>query len=173
MTMDSIVGQSTLRGFFQNQVQPAGFSLLALRVKAAALYSAAARAAVNWSARSASPTISPAAQQGPSDAAAMFAGLEYALSRFASTLIPAHQLSAALPDEDRRTQVVVRTLLHAAMILMHLRFARAGESASLEKCLRSARSAAMLARQLTDTDYEFLDPAFGVSPLRNLCVSAN
>ena len=61
----------------------------------------------------------------------MFAGLGFALSRFASTLIPAHQLSAVLPDEDRRTQVVVRTLLHAAMILMHLRFARAGESAGL------------------------------------------
>ena len=101
----------------------------------------------------------------------MFAGLEFTLSHFASTLIPAHRLSAApVPDEDRRTQVVVRTLLHAAMILMRLCFARAGESASLEKCLQSARSAAMLARHLTDADHELLDPAFGVSPLRNRSV---
>lgn len=163
MTIDSIVGQSTLRTFFQNQAQPAGFSLLALRVKAAALYSAAARAAVNWSTRSASPAGSSSSPQAHSDVAAMFAGLEFALSRFASTLIPAHQLSAALPDEDRRTHVVVRTLLHAAMVLMHLRFARAGQPTSLDKCLRSARAAAMLARQLTDADYEYLDPAFGVS----------
>lgn len=161
--MESIVGQSTLRGFFQNQAQPAGFSLLALRVKAAALYSAAARAAVNWSARSASPVGGPNSSQAQTEVTAVFAGIEFALGRFASTLIPAHQLSAGLPDEDRRTHVAVRTLLHAAMVHMHLRLARAGEPRSLEKCLASARSAAMLARQLTDVDYEFLDPAFGVS----------
>ncbi|KAI5118172.1 hypothetical protein M0805_008413 [Coniferiporia weirii] len=162
--METIQSSSTLRMFFLNQAQPTGvsggFSLLGLRVKAAALYSAAARAVANWGLRStgsqATGTSSP-----QMDSANIFGALEYALVRFAGALLPAHQLGAALPDEDRRTHVCVHTLMHAAVVLLNVRFARAGEQASLEKCVRSARAAAMLIRHLTDADYEFLDPTFG------------
>lgn len=161
--MDSIQGDNTMRVFFLGQGQPTGatggYSLTALRAKAAALYSAAARLSTNWGLRpSQTHSSSP-----PSNPVQDFQSLEQTISRFLTTLLPPHQLGAALPDEDRRNHLMVHTVAHAALVQLHLRFAREGEVQSLEKCLRAARGASQLARLFTDEDYEFLDPAFGVS----------
>ncbi|THG92500.1 hypothetical protein EW145_g8696, partial [Phellinidium pouzarii] len=100
--MESIQGDSTLRMFFLNQAQPigtsGGFSLLALRVKAVALYSSAARAAANWGLRSTGSQASSSSSSPQIDSSALFGTLEFALAHFAATLLPAHQLGAALPD---------------------------------------------------------------------------
>ncbi len=103
-----------------------------------------------------------ASSSGSGNPAHDFHNLEATILRFVSTLLPAHQLGAALPDEDRRSYVAIHTLAHAAFIQLHIRFAREGDVQSIEKCVRSARSAAQLVRHLVDSDYEYLDPTFGV-----------
>lgn len=162
--MDTIQGESTLRVFFLTQGQSSGtlggFSVQALRVKAAALYSAAARASANWGLR---PSVQQGSTSPPSSELQEFQALELTISRFVATLLPAHQLTAGLPDEDRRGHLAVHTLAHAALVQLHMRFARQGDLQSVEKCVRAAHSAAQLSRLLTENDYEYIDPVFGVS----------
>lgn len=92
--------------------------------------------------------------------AADFRTHEITIGRFLTTLLPVHQLDAALPA-DRRAYVVVHTVAHAAVIELHQRFART-DPTSFEKCLRAARAALALVKHVADTDFEFLDPVIGV-----------
>lgn len=175
MSTDSVQGDRTLQMFFLQQGQPSGapggFSALALRAKASALYGAATHVSTNLGLRRTDPTSSSGAGNPAQD----FQNLETTIARFVSTLLPIHQLGAGLPDEDRRSHVVTHTLAHAAYIQLHLRFAREGDVPSIEKCVRSARGAAQLIRHLVDSDYEYLDPTFGVSiiPLSSPARRAN
>ncbi|KAH8116650.1 hypothetical protein DFH11DRAFT_1542643 [Phellopilus nigrolimitatus] len=154
--VEAVRGGATLRTFFAHQGQqprggaPGGFSRLALRAKAAALYAAAARAAAN-----SPPSLSPSSTPAPAPA------LELALARLAGALLPAHQLGAALPGADRRAQVQLHTIVHAASVQLHLRGARAGEPGAVERCVRAARGAAMAVRFLGEEDYGYLDPVVG------------
>ena len=161
--IETIQGESTLRLFFLTQGQSSGslggFSVQALRVKAAALYSAAARTSANWGLR---PSVQQESSSPPSAELQEFQGLEMTISRFLTTLLPAQQLSAGLPDEDRRGHLAVHTLAHAALVQLHMRFASQGDVQSIDKCIRAAHSAAQLVRLLSDTDYESMDPGFGV-----------
>ena len=163
MAMDSVVGDRTIQLFFAQQAailgSSSGFTSLALRAKAAALYSAATHMSRNLGLRGGG-TAGPMASTASSIQS--FNTLEGTIVQFANTLLPAHQLGAGLPDKDRRAHVIVHTLAHAAYIQLHLRFAREGNVQSFDKCLRSARGAAQLIRLLNDLDYEFLDPVFVV-----------
>lgn len=173
MSADSIQGDRTLQTFFLQQAQPSvspgGFSALALRAKASALYGAATHVSTNLGMRR-SDNVHTSMASGLGNPAQDFHNLEATIARFVSTLLPAHQLGAALPDEDRRSHIITHTLAHAAFIQLHLRFAREGDNQSTEKCVRSARSAAQLVRHLVDSDYDYLDPTFGVrnNPLFSL-----
>lgn len=162
--MDAIQGNNTLRIFFLHQGQPTstsgGFSHLALRVKAAALYSAAVRASANWGFR---PSAQLQSSSPPSNPLQELQALELTITRFLTTLLPIHQLSAGLPDEDRRSNLMVYTLAYAALVQLHLRFAREGDLQSLDKCLRAAYGAVQLIKHFTASDFDFLDPVFGVS----------
>lgn len=163
MSTDSVQGDRTLQMFFLQQGQPSGtpggFSALSLRAKASALYGAATHVSTNLGLRRTDPTST----SGTGNPAQDFQNVETTIARFVSTLLPIHQLGAGLPDEDRRSYVVTHTLAHAAYIQLHLRFAREGDVPSIEKCVRSARGAAQLVRHLVDSDYDYLDPTFGVS----------
>lgn len=89
-----------------------------------------------------------------------FRALEHTISRFASTLLPLHQLGAALP-EDKHKLVMVHSLAHAAIIRLHFPFMES-DSISREKCLRSARGMILVSKHIADIDFEFLDPLMGV-----------
>lgn len=89
-----------------------------------------------------------------------FRALEHTISRFASTLLPLHQLGAALP-EDKYKLIMIHSLTHAAMIRLHFPFMES-DSISREKCLRSARGMILVSKHIADMDFEFLDPLIGV-----------
>ena len=86
--------------------------------------------------------------------------LEPTISRFASTLLPLHQLGAALP-EDKYKLIMIHSLAHAAMIRLHFPFMDS-DNASREKCLRSARGMILVSKHIADVDFDFLDPLIGV-----------
>ncbi|KAH9932465.1 uncharacterized protein B0H18DRAFT_25848 [Fomitopsis serialis] len=143
----------TVQGFFMHQAQTSnmvsGFSTAALRAKASALFEAANRLSSSWS------------SQVPSSNAFMdnFRVLEHTITRFASTLLPLHQLGAALP-EDKYTLIMVHSLAHAAMVRLHFPFME-NDAISREKCLRSARGMILVSKHIVDMDFEFLDPLIG------------
>ena len=89
-----------------------------------------------------------------------FRVLEPTISRFASTLLPLHQLGAALP-EDKYKLIMIHSLAHAAMIRLHFPFMDS-DNASREKCLRSARGMILVSKHIADVDFDFLDPLIGV-----------
>ncbi|KAL5485556.1 hypothetical protein ACEPAI_8199 [Sanghuangporus weigelae] len=176
--MESVHGSATLRNFFVHQgiqvagVSLGGFSLFALLAKASALYAACARTSANWgihSLASPPPAIVISSSTSPASTTAqdveqpsmVLARLEACLARLASTLLPAHQLGAGIPDSERRKQVVLHTLIHASVVRLHSRLAQAGVGASLDKCVRAARAAAALTRaHVGEKDYALFDPVF-------------
>ncbi|EJD02587.1 uncharacterized protein FOMMEDRAFT_28322 [Fomitiporia mediterranea MF3/22] len=177
--MESIRGCATLRSFFVHQglqvagASSGGFAFPALLAKAAALLVACARTSANWGLHSpASPppalfmsssaSPSPPPGQGGEDPAVVITRLEACLARFASALLPSHQLGAGLPEGERRKQVTLHTLVHASVVKLHIRLARAGVAVSLEKCVKAARACAALVRtHLGEKDYQVLDPLLG------------
>ncbi|CCM03882.1 uncharacterized protein FIBRA_06033 [Fibroporia radiculosa] len=146
-------GSPTVRGFFILQAQNAnmisGYSTVALRAKASALFEAANRLSSSWS------------TQVPSSNSFMenFRVLEHTISRFASTLLPLHQLAAATP-EDKFTLIVIHCLAHASMIRLHFPFMES-DTVSRDKCLRAARSLVLVSKHINDVDFDFLDPLVG------------
>ena len=189
--LESIRGSATLRTFFWQQgMSGGGFSQRALLAKAVAVYSACARTSLHWGMRSPAtpPSASLIASSAPvpanspqpdanssagsnvsnndsdgKSASACFSSLETTLARLGSALLPTHQLSAALPDVERRHQIALHTLLHTAAIQLHIRLAQAGVRESLEKCVRAARAGAALVRCLNESDVRYLDFWIGVS----------
>ncbi|KZT71672.1 hypothetical protein DAEQUDRAFT_763532 [Daedalea quercina L-15889] len=163
----------TVRSFFVHQGQTAnmvsGFSTAALRAKGSALFEAASRLSSSWSPRtcprrppaSASAPALSAPPAVPSQATFMdnFRVLEHTITRFASTLLPLHQLGAALP-EDKYTLIMVHSLAHAAMIRLHFPFMES-DGLARDKCLRSARGMILVSKHIADMDFEFLDPLIG------------
>ncbi|KZT10936.1 uncharacterized protein LAESUDRAFT_356428 [Laetiporus sulphureus 93-53] len=151
--IDVGTGTPTVRGFFLREGQTtnlvSGFSTMALRAKASALFEAANRLATSWS------------TQVPSSTTFMenFHALEHAITRFASTLLPLHQLGAGVP-EDKYTLIAIHSLAHAAVIRLHFPFMD-GDALSREKCLRAARSVVLVAKHVAEMDFEFLEPIIG------------
>ncbi|KAI0948956.1 hypothetical protein AcW1_008687 [Taiwanofungus camphoratus] len=147
-------GSPTVRSFFVHQGQTSnlvsGFSTIALRAKASALFEGANRLSSSWNTQ-----VSPSNSLTDS-----FRVLEHSITRFTSTLLPLHQLGAAVP-EDKFTLIVIHSLAHASMIRLHLPFME-GDSISREKCLRAARSSILVTKHIADIDFEFLDPLVGV-----------
>lgn len=187
LPLESICGSATLRTFFWQQgMSNGGFASRALLAKAVALYSACARTSLHWGMRSPAtpPSASFIASSAPipsgtnspqpdvnsssiqtsdnESSAARFTFLETTLARLGSALMPTHQLSAALPDTERRHHVLLHTILHTAAIQLHLRLAQAGVRESVEKCVRAARAGAALVRCLNDVDVQYLDFWVGV-----------
>ncbi|TBU37271.1 hypothetical protein BD309DRAFT_876749 [Dichomitus squalens] len=146
------VGSPTIRAFFVQQAQSnslTGFTTAALRVKASALFEGANRLSSSWSPRSLS---SSAFSEN-------FSAFEHSIVRFATTLLPLHQVGGAIP-EDKYALIVIHSLAHASMIRLHAPFMR-DDGVSREKCLRAARSLIHVTKLITDTDFEFLDPVIG------------
>ena len=89
-----------------------------------------------------------------------FRAFELTIQRFVSTLLPLHQLAATMPD-DKHTLYMIHSLAYGAMIRLHQPFI-ADDQLSREKSVRAARSIAMVAKHVTDPDFEYLDPLMGV-----------
>jgi len=123
-----------------------GYSTLALRSKASALFQRADRLS--------SSLVSHAP---PSNALREdIQVLEHAISRLQATIIPPHQFDS-IPC-DKHSLVVIHTLTHAAMILLYSRFSQ-DDPASYDKCLSSTRSiVALIKHHALDADLAFLDP---------------
>ena len=95
-----------------------------------------------------------------------FRAFELTIQRFVSTLLPLHQLAATMPD-DKHTLYMIHSLAYGAMIRLHQPFI-ADDQLSREKSVRAARSIAMVAKHVTDPDFEYLDPLMGVRTISHL-----
>lgn len=167
--IDDLHSFHTVRSFFEHQVTNVrgGFSPLALRVKASALFERAHHLASTWDQRR--PIFSRLVLLSDQLAALVmssaftddFQTLEHTIARFIQTLIPVHQLDATVPDE-KHAYIATHTLAHAAMINLYYPFG-AEDPVSYEKCLRAARCLVSIIKHIADTDYEYLDPIIGVS----------
>ncbi|KAL4253303.1 Zn(2)-C6 fungal-type domain-containing protein [Abortiporus biennis] len=145
-------GSPTIQAFFvhQAQVSPVvgGFSTFAHRVKASALFEGASRLSSSWYPRlSSSPSFTE-----------NFRAFEHTITRFTTTLLPLHQLAATLPDE-KTSLLLIHSLAHASMIHLHQPFLE--DQGSRETAVRAARSLAVVAKHISDTDYDYLDPFIG------------
>ncbi|EGO00414.1 hypothetical protein SERLA73DRAFT_73137 [Serpula lacrymans var. lacrymans S7.3] len=145
------IHDQTIRSFFSGQVSnlDGGFSTLALRVKASAIFERAHRLAANWDKRL---SLSSAFTDD-------FQTLEHTITRFIPNLIPVHQLDATMPD-DKHAFLVIHTLAHAAMIHLYYSFGH-DDPVSYGKCLQAARSCVSVIKHIAEPDYEFLDPIMG------------
>jgi hypothetical protein len=137
----------TIRPFMEASAAPLsnGYSTLALRVKASALFQRADRLSSSWDSRA------PPSNSLREDIQA----LEHAISRLQATIIPPHQFDS-IPC-DKHALFVIHTLAHAAMILLYSRFAQ-DDPISYDKCLRSAQSIVAIIKHVADADLAFLDP---------------
>ncbi|KAG1844338.1 hypothetical protein DFJ58DRAFT_29242 [Suillus subalutaceus] len=149
--IDDLHSFHTVRSFFDHQVTNVrgGFSPLALRVKASALFERAHHLASTWD--------QPLAMSNTFTDD--FQTLEHTIARFIPTLIPVHQLDATVPDE-KHAYIATHTLAHAAMINLYYPFG-ADDPISYDKCLRAARCLVSIIKHIADADYEFLDPIIG------------
>ncbi|KAH9988472.1 hypothetical protein BJV74DRAFT_839546 [Russula compacta] len=145
---------NTVQTFLAHQIQvpvlAGGFSNLALRAKASALFDLAAKVASSWNAGGVALT-----QLSEQETLAV----EDSINRFIASVIPVHQMGA-IPANDRHNLIVVHTLAQAALIrLYYLR----GELDQLcnEKCLHAARGMLLVIARVSDLDIEFLDPIVG------------
>lgn len=90
-----------------------------------------------------------------------FRAFENTIVRFTTTLLPLHQLAAAMPN-DKYTLYMIHSLAHAAMMRLHQPFI-ADDQVSREKSMRAARSVVIVTKHIADADFDFLDPLIGVS----------
>lgn len=125
------------------------FSTLALRTKVSALFESANRISSGWNAQI--PV--------PSSFSDNFRMCEHAITRFTTTLLPLHQVGAAIPD-DKFALIVIHSLAHAAMICLHSPFMQ-DNNISRQKCVRSARSVIMVTKHIAEADFDYLDPILG------------
>ncbi|KIJ18475.1 hypothetical protein PAXINDRAFT_167077 [Paxillus involutus ATCC 200175] len=149
--IDDFHSFSSARSLFDGQMSSlgSGFSPLALRVKASALFQHAYHLALNWDrALVLSSTFTDDFQH-----------VEHTITRFLTTLIPVHQLEASMPD-DKHAYITIHTLAHAATIHLYYLFGHEDPVAH-EKCLRAARCCVAIVKHIADSEYEFLDPIIG------------
>ncbi|KAH7912432.1 hypothetical protein BJ138DRAFT_1004480 [Hygrophoropsis aurantiaca] len=149
--IDEIHSFQTVRSFFEGQAANlvGGFSPLALRVKASALFERAHQLSANWD----QPLALSSAFTDD------FQHLEHTIARFLPTLIPAHQLDAIMPH-DKHAFLTTHTLAHAAMIHLYYPLGQ-DDPVSYDKCLTAARCCVSIIKHIADTDYDFLDPIVG------------
>ncbi|KAF8893424.1 hypothetical protein BD779DRAFT_1436091 [Infundibulicybe gibba] len=146
--IDTTATHQTVRAFLAGEVVPGSFSVLALRAKASALYARADHLSTCWDPRmKASGCFSAEVQT-----------LEQTIVQFASTLVPVHQLDAAVM-ENKYTLIVTHTLGHCAVINLYQRFS--DDSISFNKCTRAAKAVVGIIKHITDRDFEYLDPIIG------------
>lgn len=88
-----------------------------------------------------------------------FRAFEHTITRFTTTLLPLHQLGATMPD-DKYSLFVIHSLAHASMITLHQPFMT--DQISRESTLRAARSVTVVAKHISDADFDYLDPLIGV-----------
>ena len=167
----------TIRAFLDGQDSnvSSGFSTLALRVKASALFERADRLSACLDPRKCfitrSSAIKPTSDTGVSSSSAFreeSQKLERAIARFTSTLIPPHQLDATTP-EARHALIVIHSLANASMIHLCYRFSQT-DPILYDKSLQAARACAIIIKYVANSDFDFLDPIIGVSyfgPLLN------
>jgi hypothetical protein len=148
--MDGVHHPQNNRPFLESPVSitSGGYSTLALRVKASALFQRADRLSSNWDPRI--PLSNALLEE--------IQALELAISRLQATLPPPHQFDS-FPC-DKHTLIVVHTLTHAAIIHLYSRFAQ-DDPNLYDKCLRSARSCVAIIKHISDADILFLDPIIG------------
>ncbi|RDB24708.1 hypothetical protein Hypma_007636 [Hypsizygus marmoreus] len=139
----------TIRGFFEGEVSPSGFSTQALRAKASALFSRADQLSTSWDSR----------MKPPPSLAQEIQALENAIAQFLPTLMPVDQLDAILP-EDKHTLLAAHTLAHTASIQLYRPFAQ-DDPVMFEKCSRAARACVSVIKFIGERDYGFLDPIIG------------
>jgi hypothetical protein len=141
----------TIRSFFKDQPSslPVGFSMLALRAKASAIFDRANELSTSWD-----PRVPPSCAFRDD-----VQTLENTIGRFLPTLIAPHQLDSTSLD-DRHLLIVSQTLVHAAMIHLHYRFGQ-DNPVSYDKCRRSARTCVAILKHIAETDFNFLDPIIG------------
>ncbi|KAF8840868.1 hypothetical protein BDN67DRAFT_996514 [Paxillus ammoniavirescens] len=149
--IDDFHSFSSARSLFDGQMSTlgSGFSPLALRVKASALFQHAYHLALNWD----RPLVLSSTFTDD------FQHVEHTITRFLSTLIPVHQLEASMPD-DKHAYITIHTLAHAATIHLYYLFGHEDPVAH-EKCLRAARCCVAIVKHIADSEYEFLDPIIG------------
>ncbi|KIK92261.1 hypothetical protein PAXRUDRAFT_147693 [Paxillus rubicundulus Ve08.2h10] len=149
--IDDFHSFSSTRSLFDGQMSSlgSGFSPLALRVKASALFQHAYHLALNWD----RPLVLSSTFTDD------FQHVEHTITRFLSTLIPVHQLEASIPD-DKHAYITIHTLAHAATIHLYYIFGHEDPVAH-EKCLRAARCCVTIVKHIADPEYEFLDPIIG------------
>ncbi|THH31391.1 hypothetical protein EUX98_g2774 [Antrodiella citrinella] len=145
-------GSPTIHAFFIHQAQVSnaigGFSTFALHAKAAALLEGASRLSSSWSPQlSTSPSLTD-----------NFRAFEHTITRFTTSLLPLHQLSATMP-EDKYSLILIHSLAHASMIRLHEPFL--DDQVSRDVALRAARSVTVVAKHIADGDFDYLDPLIG------------
>ncbi|KAI0032891.1 hypothetical protein K488DRAFT_48857 [Vararia minispora EC-137] len=154
-TFPSVTDVPTVQTFLAHQGQvssyPSGFSVSALRVKAAALVDAATRISSGWDARS--PNLTDALIEQTNV-------VEVTINRFLSNLLPVQQLNAVLAA-DKHALLVVHSLAHYATIQLHFYLAGGADPVRHDKCLQAARAILFVIRHITDADYDYLDPIVG------------
>jgi len=141
----------TIRMFFRDQPStvPVGFSTLALRAKASAIFDRANQLSTSWDPR---VPLSCAFRDD-------IQILENTIARFIPTLMPPRQLDTTAVD-DRHLLIVTHTLVHAAMIHLHYRLGQ-DDPVSYDKCRQSARACVDILKHVSDADFSFLDPIIG------------
>jgi hypothetical protein len=141
----------TVRMFFDNHVGAVtgGFSTLALRAKASALFERADHLSASWDPRMSPSTIFREEVHS----------MECTVARFMATLVPLHQLDVTMPG-DKQSLVVTHTLAHAALIHLYARFTH-DDPVAYGKCLRSARACVDVIKHVSEGDFDFLDPILG------------
>jgi hypothetical protein len=148
--IDGGLHSQTIRPFLETHAAnvTSGYSTLALRAKASALFERADRLSSSWDQRI--PPSSALREE--------IQALELAISRLQASLIPPHQLDTV--PCDKHALIIIHTLTHAAMIHLYSRFAQ-DDPISYNKCLRSARASVAIIKHITDSDLVFLDPMIG------------
>lgn len=148
--VDSSSGFQTVRTFLEgNSVASDGYSTMALRSKASALFQLADQLSSNWDPR----MVTASAFRDEVQA------LEQSIHRFILTLTPLHQLDAVLP-EDRHVLITTHVLAHTAIVHLYRKFA-VEDPLCYEICLREARACVDIIRLLKDSDFALLDPILG------------
>jgi hypothetical protein len=166
--ISSGVNFQTIKSFFEGDVAVNGYSTLALRAKASALFERADSLTAGWDSStflsfysnySSTDLATPGIK--PSDAFHQeIRSLELTITAFISTLPPLHQLETMV-SEDKPILLAAHTLAHAAMIHLYQRFA-SDDAVSSDKCSRAARACGAVITHIMDADFPFLDPILGV-----------
>ncbi|THH14900.1 hypothetical protein EW146_g5492 [Bondarzewia mesenterica] len=154
-SFSNLLDFATVQAFFMHSSQvptfDGGFSNFALRAKASALFEQAVKLSCSWNSRLALALTDSLDEESQA--------LENTILRFASSLLPLHQLNGTLADA-KHSLIVVHTLAQAAFIRLHYRFGEA-DHIRHEKCLRASRTCLLVIRHIGDADYDYLDPILG------------